>query len=193
MTEIEYIDRVIKRIWIEELPKQYNDGHLLKEDSLKCLIYHYLRCKLSDEWLIRHRIRIYPEYLFEDGKRADVAIVKICPKSERKDKHLSKCVEEVISIIELKYKTKNIINDFYKDISKLKYYATTLPKCQLYAGFISEDYYNKNDCSWFDERQTKNWANGCVSELLGYLDKDTKDFVTYINSYNNLNLDLHEH
>jgi len=189
MSEIEYIDGILKRFWVEELPKQYKDNHLLKEDSLKCEIYHYLRCKLENGWLIRHRIRIYPEYLFENGKKADIAIVRLCPKYETNDKYLGDCIEEVIAIIELKYKSGNINKDFYSDVSKLKEYASSFANCQLYAGFIQEYYHDKN-YSWFDGRQTKNWAKGRVVELLGYLDKDSNNFVSKINSYNNLNVNL---
>lgn len=190
MDEIEHIDRIIKEFWKIELPKQYNNHHLLKEDSLKCLIYYYLRCKLKDGWLIRHRIRIYPEYMFLDGKRADIAIVRINYKDKIvKSEYLKDCVEEVIAIIELKYKTGMVDNDFYSDVSKLKEYSKILPECQLYAGFINEEYYNEKNCSWFDGRQTQNWAKGRVSELLGYWDEDN-NFKTEVKPYNNLNTDI---
>lgn len=56
------IDKTLKDIWLNILPKEYNNHNLLKEDSLKCVIYYYLRTHLGDGWLNRHRIRIFPEF-----------------------------------------------------------------------------------------------------------------------------------
>ncbi|MCE7699774.1 MAG: hypothetical protein K8E24_013495, partial [Methanobacterium paludis] len=143
MGDIELIDKTIKEFWATQLVKEYENHHLLKEDSLKCVIYHYLRSNLSDGWLLRHRIRIYPEFLLKDNKKADIAIVKICPKGERVNKYLGDCIEEVLAIIELKYKSAGVKDAFfYSDVSKLHEYAQVYPECQLYAGFIHEEYSN---------------------------------------------------
>ena len=175
MSEIEYIDGILKRFWVEELPKQYKDNHLLKEDSLKCEIYHYLRCKLENGWLIRHRIRIYPEYLFENGKKADIAIVRLCPKYETNDKYLGDCIEEVIAIIELKYKSGNINKDFYSDVSKLKEYASSFANCQLYAGFIQE-YYHACVVIKAPEHTQVNGHIFCISVII----QNIKDFANIL-------------
>ncbi|WP_024834025.1 hypothetical protein [Ruminiclostridium josui] len=178
------IDRVLKDFWINVLPKEYNNDNLLKEDSLKCLMYYHLRTHLSDAWLNRHRIRIYPEFILTPGKRADIAIVQLIPAAQRADKHLSNCVEKVSAIIELKYKSADVADDFYADVKKLHDYSKLFPDSQLYAGFIHEERYNDANCSWFDGRQTSKWAKGRVAEMLGYWDEATDSFTTKVIAYN---------
>ncbi len=178
------IDKALKDFWKNYLPEEYNNDNLLKEDSLKCLLYYHLRTCLNDSWLKRHRIRIFPEFNLQQGKRADIAIVQLFPSPQRIGKHLSNCVEKVIAIIELKFKSADVVDDFYIDVKKLHAYSKIYPDCQLYAGFIHEELYNDNNCSWFDGRQTSKWAKGRVSELLGYWDEATDSFTTKVISYN---------
>lgn len=178
------IDKVLKNFWFNVLPKEYNNDNLLKEDSLKCLMYYHLRTNLSDAWLNRHRLRIYPEFIITPGKRADIAIVQLLPAAQREGKHLSNCVEKVLAIIELKYKSADVIDDFYADVKKLHGYSKLFPDSQLYAGFIHEERYNDGNCSWFDGRQTSRWAKGRVAEMLGYWDEVTDTFITKVKAYN---------
>ena len=190
MDIINKIDKAIKRIWLYEIPRDYSRHYLLEEDSLKCALYFYLRSELGDGWLNRHRIRIYSELHLENQNRADLAIVRVVPKNEREGKFLGDCIEEVLTVIELKYKGSSVDNNvFYKDVSKLKKYVKDYPNAQLYAGFIQETLYNDLNCSWFDGRQTSKWAKGRVTELLGYWDESTEDFTVKINAYNGLNQD----
>lgn len=162
------IDSVLKDFWLNYLPQEYNHHNLLKEDSLKCLIYYHMRTYLGDSWLNRHRIRIFSEFVLAQGKRADIAITQLTPASDRQGKYLGNCIENIIAIIELKYKSAGIVEAFYADVKKLHDYSKIYPDCQLYAGFVHEERYNKTNCSWFDGRQTRKWAKGRVSELLGY-------------------------
>lgn len=72
---------------------------------------------------------------------------------------------------------------FYDDVFKLKEYAKAFPKAQLYAGFNSGSAKNDSNCFWFDGRQTSKWAKGRVTELLGYWDENTEDFMVNVRSY----------
>ena len=178
------IDKVLKDFWLNYLRKEYSNDNLLKEDSLKCLMYYHLRTHLSDTWLNRHRIRIYPEFILTPGKRADIAIVQLLPAAQRVSKHLSNCVEKVKVIIELKYKFADVVDDFYTDVKKLHDYSKLFSDSQLYAGFIHEEIYNDTNCSWFDDRQTSKWAKGRVVEMLGYWDETDDGFTTKVIAYN---------
>ncbi len=178
------IDTVLKDFWQNSLPIEYNNDNLLKEDSLKCLMYYHLRTHLSDTWVNKYRIRIFPEFNLPQGKRADIAVVQLIPAQQRIEKHLADCVEKVIAIIELKYKSADIVDAFYTDVKKLHDYSKMYPDCQLYAGFIHEERYNDANCSWFDGRQTNRWAKGRVAELLGYWNEADDIFTTKVNSYN---------
>ncbi len=175
------IDKVLKDFWTNYLPKEYNNDNLLKEDSLKCLMYYHLRTYLSDTWLNKHRIRIFPEFNLPHRKRADIAIVQLIPAQQRIGKHLSNCVAKVIAIIELKYKIADVVDAFYSDVKKLHEYSKIYTDCQLYAGFIHEERYNDTNCSWFDGRKTSRWAKGRVTEMLGYWNKTDDYFTTKVN------------
>lgn len=181
------LDKVIKEVWNEDIKVDYNNHYLLLEDSLKCALYYHLRNRLGDGWLKANRLRIIPEYHLCDGYRADLAIVKFIKKEYRNGKHLSDCVEFILTIIELKHKAAQVINPFYEDRDKLYIYSKKYPQAKLYVGFIHEDYYNANNSSWFDGRQTNNWAKGRVCELLGYWSEDDETLITEVKSYNNLN------
>ena len=191
MDTILKVDRAIKNIWLNQIPRDYNQHYLLEEDSLKCALYFHLRSELGDGWLNRYRIRIYSELHLNNQKRADIAIVKLKPKNEREGCFLRDCIEEVLAIIELKFKGSSANSQvFYNDVYKLKEYAKSYPDVQLYAGFIQESLYNDSNCSWFDGRQTSKWAKGRVTELLGYWDEKDEEFTVKVNAYNNLNLDI---
>lgn len=129
-------------------------------------------------------IRIFPEFLLKQGKRADIAIVQLVTAPNRKGKFLGNCVESIIAIIELKYKSADVTDAFHSDVKKLHEYSKQYPTCQLYAGFVHEERYNDTNCSWFDGRQTSKWAKGRVAEMLGYWDEATDYFTTKVMAYN---------
>ena len=64
---INQIDKEIKEIWVNEVAQDYEAGLLLREDSLKCALYHHMRSKLSSI-LAENNLCIYPEYYFKDLK-----------------------------------------------------------------------------------------------------------------------------
>ncbi|MZP28710.1 hypothetical protein GTO91_03120 [Heliobacterium undosum] len=177
----DYIQAIIADLWVKEVSKDYNDHFLLKEDSLKCAFYYYLRLKLGDGWLIRHRIRVYPEYHLSKRRKADLAIVRVEHKSNRKGRHLSECVEDVLAIIEFKYKVAHVEDPFIEDRNKLRSYAEDYKEAHLYACFVHEKLY-ENPPSWFDGRQTNGWAEGRVSELIGYWNLDG-EYKSDVRSY----------
>lgn len=185
----EYLDKNIKETWLTEIKEDYTSNFLLGEDSLKCSFYFHLRNRLGEGWFKRHRLRIYPEFYLSNGHKADLAIVRIKPCSQRAGKHLSECVETVVALIELKFINGPFEAPFYRDRAKLRKYASEFKEAQLYAGFIQEKYYDQGSPAWFDARQTKRWANGRVAELIGYWDADGY-FVAKVNSYNGMNKDL---
>lgn len=183
---IEEIDRVIKETWLKEIPKDYDASHLLKEASLQCSLYFYLRKKLHN-LLEENNLRIYPEYHFSKlNYRADIAIVQIDPTLEKS--HLRDKVIDVIAIMELKFDGGNsigTINAIRNDLQKIKNYIQSGKLlCQYYFGVIYEaECVNLN---WLDKRSTNNWAKNYVTELnAGGLD----GYMWFgVNSYNGMNV-----
>jgi len=182
------IDKAIKEIWLNEIVNDYGEGLLLKEDSLKCSLYHHMRNKL-DYILKENNLRIYPEFYFKSLKyRADIVIVEIEENSDKE--YLADMVKNVIAIIELKYdygtdeQTMSVIKN---DVWKIKdYIQTGKMLCQYYFGVIYE-----NECvtlNWIDKRSSNNWAKGYVTELdAGIIDGE---IWFEVNSYNGLNEEL---
>lgn len=182
---IKEIDRIIKQIWENNIPKDYFSYYMLREDSLKCCLYYHLRRKLA-RLLEENNLRIYPEYYFSELRyRADIAIVQIDPTSN--EEYLANMVTDVIAIIELKYTGGNAESTALwvkEDVLKIKdYIQSGKMRCQFYFAVIYE-----TECyalNWMDGRSTNNWAAGYVTELnAGYIDEEMRFEV---NSYNGLN------
>lgn len=183
---IKELDRVIKDIWMTEIQNDYNNGYILKEDSLKCNLYYHMRNRL-ESLLSANNLRIFTEFYFPNLKYyADIAIVEIDPTLECL--HLKEMVVDVAVIIELKFtggyavETEKSIKN---DVQKVKSYIQNGELlCQFYLGIIYE-----TECvwlNWLDKRSTNHWANGHVTELnAGYID-GLLEFE--VNSYNRLNV-----
>lgn len=185
---INQIDKVIKEIWVNEVAQDYEAGLLLREDSLKCALYHHMRSKLSSI-LAENNLCIYPEYYFKDLKyRADIAIVEIDPDKECV--YLADREKNVVALFELKYsygadeQTAISIKD---DVWKLKNYIQSGKMlCQYYFGVIYES--ECTSLNWIDKRSSNNWAKGYVTELdAGIIDGQ---MWFEVNSYNGLNEEL---
>lgn len=185
------IDREIKLSWKKSIKKDYWDGYLLKEDSLKCALYFHLRRKL-DKVLRENSLRIYTEYYISELKyRADIVIVQIDEQKEYK--WLKDSVTDVVALFELKYvgaRDDATLEWVKSDLWKFKEYinAAGLNDCQFYFSVIYE-----NECSslnWLDARSTNNWAKGRVTELNAGVLGDEMTFE--VNSYNDLNESLND-
>jgi hypothetical protein len=191
---IRQIDAAIKSIWLNEIPQDYSERYLMKEDTLKNALYYHLRSKL-DELLQKHDLRIFTEFnnagIKEKGYRADLAIVKV-PKIFEGFMGSVINPEDVYALVELKYvaHTQGDINAVNRDVKKLKQYVqkNEFPNCQYYLGVIQEASAYKSGIYWFDKRQTNNWADGRVTELGAcyIIDNDEKMGFT-VTSYNGLN------
>lgn len=186
------IDSVIKKIWNDNILKDYNDDFLLKEDTLKNSFYFHLRNELGDGFFKYHRLRIFTEYELGENKagkrqRGDVVIVRLKPLCEIDDfYYLGNRVEDVITIIELKYKV-NAEKEIKKDVFKIRDYihSKKYPNCQFYLGILFEQSYSLERGSWLKKNQKENWAFGKLTELTGHYDENGNTFISDIISHNN--------
>ena len=182
---LQEIDKAIKGIWLNEIVKDYEECSLLKEDSLKCSLYHHLRNRLG-KLLEENHLRIYPEFYFPALKyRADIAIVELDPDSQAI--RLVDRVKAVIAIFELKYDggTAKGTTEFIKnDVWKIKdYIQSGKLLCQYYFAVIYET--ESSTLNWLDKRSSKHWAKGYVTELNAGFIGDEMWFE--VNSYNGMN------
>lgn len=161
------IDRAIKNIWVDKISKDHESFHLLKEDTLKNALYFHLRTELAS-LLEKHNLRIYTEF-YHGGFIADLAIVKLNDDPGNND-HLKDDIENVLAIIEMKYKSCSTMKFFEEDVLKIKNYidATPLANTQYYLAFIHESEYEYiEDDSWLTLEQQV-WAKDRLTELSGH-------------------------
>ena len=170
----ELIDRTLVDIWVNEIPKDYKNEWLLQEDTLKCSIYLHLRNKLG-KIFEDNGIRIYTEFTsepFADAhKKPDIVIAKM--KLDNDYNYLGEAVEEILAVIEVKYKTGfSSSKTIYNDYEKMKYYAQELGvTAKLYMATIWE--YEDDPTAW---EENESWTRGRLTELNASYIRDS-DYV----------------
>ena len=181
---VRLIDKTIKEIWVNEIKKDYDEDYLLKEDSLKNSLYFHIRSKLEDV-LRDNNLRIYPEFYFPELKyRADLAIVQMDTESE--NYYLRDRVKEVVAIFELKYVNASNNDEateqwIMEDIKKFKRYIREGQlNAQFYFAVIYEN--ERKRMNWMDQRSSKCWAKGRVTELDAAIVGEEMQFE--VHSYN---------
>lgn len=181
---VKLLDKTIKQIWVNEIKRDYEEDYLLKEDSLKNSLYFHIRSKLQ-EVLKDNNVRIYPEYYFPELKyRADLAIVQVDTESE--NYYLKDRVSEVVAIFELKYVNASNNDEateqwIMEDIKKFKRYIQEGKlNAQFYFAVIYEN--ERKRMNWMDQRSSKHWAKGRVTELDAAIVSEEMQFEVY--SYN---------
>ncbi len=151
-------------IWENNIKSDYDNGYLLKEDTLKNSLYFHLRTKLSD-LLEKHDLRIFTEYnsgIFKGTEyRPDMVIAKVnfdCTSSNYEE-----WIEDVLCIIEIKYKQGfNASESISKDFDKIKHYIENVnSNCQYYMATIWEC--EDDATSWLADDDA--WTKGKLTEL----------------------------
>ncbi|MBT2639831.1 hypothetical protein [Bacillus sp. ISL-39] len=161
------IDLAIRSIWVDKISKDHASFYLLKEDTLKNALYYHLRTELAS-LLEKHNLRIFTEFYY-GGFIADLAIAKLNDDPGNKD-HLKDDIENVLAIIELKYKSCGTMKFFEDDVLKIKNYIDAAPSAttQYYLAFIHEaEYECIEDDSWLTLEQ-QIWAKDRLTELSGH-------------------------
>lgn len=135
---ISRIDNVIMLAWKNNITKDYSQGRLLYEGSLKCALYTHIRKALRDRWLDKYSLAIYSE-AYIGKKKADIVIV--IAKKGGDNSHLKNNIQDYLAIIECKYRTsKASLGTFQKDIYKLGAYQRDYPAAKLYACFVRDPF-----------------------------------------------------
>lgn len=179
----ELVDSSIKKVWFEDIKRDYENHYLLKEDTLKNSFYYYLRMRLGELNLEENNIRIFTEYKIKD-KKIDLAVVEIDPLKAQ-DTFLGDCVNKVIAVVEMKYKSSSVNASYFSDDVKkiIAYFDDNDIQSRYYLAFIWEKYFKSTDIvKWLDDDQAI-LAKGKLLELyaVGDLDKGCMDWK--INEY----------
>lgn len=88
--------------------------------------------------------------------------------------HLSNAIEDVIAVVEMKYKKDLTEKPFLLDIKKTKDYimSESFPSATFYLAFIHEiEYIGDEPYCWLKEKDFK-WARGKVVELNAYFSEN---------------------
>lgn len=176
------IDKTIKSIWKKEIPADYKNGWLLKEDTLKNVFYFHLRKRLN-KFFAENNIRIFTEFsdgIFYDTKcRPDMVIAKV--NLEADEDCFCDCITDYFAVIEFKFKNGYIAsNDIYKDYAKLRNYANRFKiNSKFYMATIWE--YEDNETYW--ESEMNKWAKGKLTELNASYTPGTYDMHFYIKEH----------
>lgn len=185
------IDYAIKCVWCEDIKQDYENSWIYKEDSLKSSFYYFLRQRL-DNLCYKENLRIITEFnglgIRENKMRADLAIVEL-DNTDEDSWFVEEHFKSVYAIVEFKLARKE--EYIHSDVDKLKSYLSIsqLEGCQYYLGFLSHQMYDA-DIFWMDGRQTSNWANGIVTELIAHIDEESEEELFYMTSHNCMNKSL---
>jgi hypothetical protein len=181
------LNQIITDIWVKDLKKDYLNGYLLLEDSLKCAFYFHLRKRFEEEGLYKQGLQIFTEFRLPKSSdlgdnRVDIAIVK--PRYEQHFKYsLWHNSYKVKALIELKFKGVHYktIRVFMEDIFKVMKYSETFDETLLYVCSIHEKDYNHR-LSWLSNVPSNGKEKAKrLTELIGYW-KNHGEFVMDINN-----------
>ena len=176
---IKLIDDTIKSIWKNEIAYDYDEGWLLKEDTLKNSFYFHLRTKLG-QIFDKNDIRIFTEFTDDkfrgSGCIPDMVIAKV--DFEKDARYYGDYVEECLCVIEFKYKTGfNSADVIFKDYEKMCKYVKELGiNCKLYMATIWE--HEDDATNW--ERKNASWAKNLLTELNASYERRSGDMRFYI-------------
>lgn len=178
----QFVHSVIKKVWLEDVKKDYDNLSLLKESSLQHAFYFHLRRRLGEDFLEENNLKIYPEFRIGES-RADLAVVAIDTHST--EEYLKDCVTEVISVIEMKYKGQYAgESSFDNDVLKvLSYINAKTDDTMYYLAFIREVYFHPDEVTnWVSDEQVLE-ARGSLTEMYSYGNSENNHMVWGIKEY----------
>ena len=179
---LKQIDEAIRYVWMNDIASDYENRWLLKEDTLKNAMYHYLRMKLSN-LLEKYDLRIFTEFTDDKfqgtGYRPDMVIAKM--DFEKGSRYYGNDVVECICVFELKYKAGSVSPDvIVGDYEKLRYYYEDLEvDCPMYMATIWE--HEDDETSWLSDDDI--WAKNRVTELNASYERGTETMRFYIKKH----------
>lgn len=161
------IHNTIKYIWEYDIPRDYENKILLKEDTFKNSLYFHIRTRL-EALLEKYNIMIFTEFntdkFRKTGYRADLILAQMDFNSDKT--FWGDCVNEYIAVFELKFKGDYpaAADEILKDYEKTKQYIEKLnlgESCHYYIATIWECY---PDSKWWLGKDA-DWAKSKLTEL----------------------------
>ncbi|MBQ3528065.1 MAG: hypothetical protein IJA52_05890 [Clostridia bacterium] len=159
--QIQKLDATIKKIWVKNIADDYNNDLVLNEDTLKNVLYFYLRNYFEKS----------PDFkdfcIYTECTQYGFSQLNYTPDMVVIDKNSNK----IVAVFELKYKASNcykvedlVIRDFHKLKAYMDALDTVHSECQYYIAAITLGEFDR--ANWLDGRSK--WAKGKVAELIAY-------------------------
>ena len=172
------VHQTIMDVWHYDIKSDYNHHFLFKEDTLKNAMYHHIRNRLGDTFIKDNNLAIFTEYYIETNQKIDLVVVKIDVDKAKND-YLGNCVEEIIAIVEMKYKgpyvsEKHFINDVEKILVFTNQFTSEATK--FFLAFIREKYFLADEVTNFLSFY-EGYPSGRIVELLSYGSVEEDDMV----------------
>ena len=163
------VHQTIIDVWSYDIKSDYNLHFLLKEDTLKNAMYYHIRNRLGDTFIKDNHLAIFTEYYIDTNQKIDLVVVKLDVEKAKND-YLGNCVEEIIAIVEIKYKGKYAPEKiFVDDVEKILAYTNkfTSKESKFFLAFIREKYFYENEVTNFLS-EYEEVPSGKIIELLSY-------------------------
>ncbi len=160
---LEKIQSTLITIWETKIKKDYDDGWLFREDTLKNALYFHLRDEL-ETLFDENDIRIYTEFtggeFAHSGYRPDMVIARVDMEYEG---YWCDAIKECLAVIEIKFKFGFAPNKYvYADYTKFEDYTKNIStQGHLFMATIWE--YEDEETAWLEDNPA--WATGRVTEL----------------------------
>jgi len=172
------IHETIIEVWRYDIKSDYNLHFLLKEDTLKNAMYYHIRNRLGDTFIKDNHLAIFTEYAIYTNQKIDLVVVKLDVEKAKND-YLGNCVEEIIAIVEMKYKGQYVPEKFFiNDVEKILAYTNqfTFKGTKFFLTFIRERYFYEDEVTNFLSK-FENLPSGKIVELLSYGSFEEDDMV----------------
>lgn len=172
------IHETIIEVWRYDIKSDYNLHFLLREDTLKNAMYYHIRNRLGDTFIKDNHLAIFTEYAIDTSQKIDLVVVKLDVEKAKND-YLGNCVEEIIAIVEMKYKGQYVPEKvFINDVEKIMAYTNkfTFKETKFFLAFIREKYFFSDEVTNFLS-EYEDVPKGKIVELLSYRSIEDDDMV----------------
>ena len=163
------VHQTIIDVWSYDIKSDYNLHFLLKEDTLKNAMYYHIRNRLGDTFIKDNHLAIFTEYHIDINQKIDLVVVKLDVEKARND-YMGNCVEEIIAIVEIKYKKQSAAEKiFIDDVNKILNYTNKFKfeYTKFFLAFIRERYFYEDGVTNFLSK-FEDLPSGKIVELLSY-------------------------
>lgn len=171
------IEKSIKNIWLKTVAQEFSQDYIYCESKLKDALFKHLNKKFEEEFFFKEGYRIFIDYHLPCGRIVDIAILKVMI-DDLNEKELYEPIIYLEGIIEMECKYQTVSIDHKKLVQKLMAYNKYYPEAHIYT--VLADDQGEGKPKWIKALEHNEDIPDSVTELLGYRDRRSKDFITKV-------------